>query len=69
MNDESGVPSSTERRGGERAPSGSAIALMLAGAAVAIVLGYLFLMKLIDISRQGDCLLAHRRDCATGEPQ
>jgi hypothetical protein len=69
MNDGSGLPSSTEKHGGERAPSGSTIALMLAGVAVAIVLGYLFLMKLIDISRQGDCLLAHRRDCATVEPR
>jgi len=31
---------------------------------VALVLGYLFLSKLIDISRQEDCILAHNKNCA-----
>jgi len=32
--------------------------------AVVCVAGYFFLMKLIDISRQEDCLMAGRRNCA-----
>jgi hypothetical protein len=34
------------------------------GGAVALVLGYLFLNKLVDISRQEDCMLAHNKNCA-----
>lgn len=37
--------------------------------AAALVLGYLLLNKLVDISREEDCALAHRRDCgATAAP-
>jgi hypothetical protein len=32
--------------------------------AVVCVGGYFLLMKLIDVSRQEDCLLAGRRNCA-----
>jgi hypothetical protein len=31
--------------------------------AIALVLGYLFLSKLVDISQEEDCALAHRRNC------
>jgi hypothetical protein len=30
---------------------------------IALVLGYLFLSKLVDISQEEDCALAHRRNC------
>lgn len=43
--------------------SNGVLALFLAGLAVALVLGYLFVNKLADISHQEDCVLAHRRNC------
>jgi hypothetical protein len=42
----------------------SVLAIFLAVLAVALVLGYLFLNKMVDISRQGDCMLAHRTNCS-----
>ena len=36
------------------------------GPRVALVLGYLFVNKLVDISSQEDCALAHRKNCAAG---
>ena len=33
---------------------------------IALVLGYLFLSKLVDISQEEDCALAHRRNCGAG---
>jgi hypothetical protein len=47
-----------------RSLSSGAIAVIFALIALACVGGYFFLMKLIDISRQEDCLLAGRRNCA-----
>lgn len=35
--------------------------------ALALVLGYLFLNKLVQISQEEDCGLAHRRNCAAVE--
>jgi hypothetical protein len=49
---------------GDPAPSAAAILAFFAVLAVACVGGYFFLMKLIDISRQEDCMLAGRRNCA-----
>jgi NADH:ubiquinone oxidoreductase subunit 3 (subunit A) len=43
------------------------LALFFAALAVALVLGYLFLNKLVDISRDEDCALAHRYDCGAVE--
>jgi hypothetical protein len=43
------------------------LAMFLAGLVVALVLGYLFLNKLVDISSEEDCALAHRRNCAATE--
>jgi hypothetical protein len=43
------------------------LAMFLAILAVALVLGYLFLNKMVDISRQEDCALAHRNNCAAPE--
>jgi hypothetical protein len=42
----------------------SVLAIFLAILAVALVLGYLFLNKMADISREEDCMLAHRTNCA-----
>jgi hypothetical protein len=43
------------------------LALFFAALAVALVLGYLFLNKLVDISREEDCALAHRYNCGAVE--
>ena len=55
-------------RGGDRnAPPpipGPVLALIFALVAVALVLGYLLLNKLADMSRDEDCGLAHRKNCA-----
>jgi len=70
MNDEITNPSPSGKPrggGGEQAPSPRAIMAFLAIIALACVGGYFLLMKLIDISRQEDCLLAHRRNCAAIE--
>jgi hypothetical protein len=42
---------------------GGVLAMIVAILAVALVLGYLFVNKLADISSQEDCVLAHRRNC------
>jgi hypothetical protein len=39
------------------------LAIILAILAVVLVLGYLFVNKMVDISHQEDCVLAHRRNC------
>ncbi len=43
------------------------LAMFVAALVVALVLGYLFLNKLVDISNQEDCMLAHRKGCAASE--
>jgi hypothetical protein len=43
------------------------LAVILVAVAAALVSGYLFLGKLIDISRQEDCMLAHNKTCAAIE--
>jgi hypothetical protein len=43
------------------------LAVILVAVAAALVFGYLFLSKLIDISRQEDCMLAHNKTCAAIE--
>jgi|HubBroStandDraft_4_1064222.scaffolds.fasta_scaffold407155_1 hypothetical protein len=47
--------------------SGRMLALFFAALAVALVVGYLFLNKLVDISREEDCALAHRYNCGAVE--
>jgi hypothetical protein len=42
----------------------SVLAIFLAILAVALVLGYLLLNKMADMSREEDCMLAHRANCA-----
>ena len=47
--------------------SNAMLAIILVAVVAALVLGYLFLNKLIDISRQEDCMLAHSKKCASIE--
>ena len=49
---------------GEQTLSPRAILAILIAIALVCVGGYFLLMKLIDVSRQEDCLLASRRNCA-----
>jgi hypothetical protein len=67
MDDETGNRSRSGKPrngGGEQAPSPRAIVAFLAIIALVCVGGYFLLIKLIDVSRQEDCLLAGRRNCA-----
>jgi hypothetical protein len=48
--------------------SGREILVIMTIIALAVVGGYFFVMKLIDVSQQDDCVLAHRRNCAPAEP-
>ena len=50
-----------------RPVSDRGVMIFFAMLAAALLLGYLFLNKLVDISREEDCVLAHRRDCAAIE--
>ena len=43
------------------------LAIVFAGLAIALVLGYLLLSKLLDISQEEDCALAHRYNCGAVE--
>jgi hypothetical protein len=67
MNDEprNRSPSREPRNGGgEQTLSPLAVFVVLTIIALACVGGYFLLMKLIDVSRQEDCLLAGGRNCA-----
>jgi hypothetical protein len=68
MNDESDIRSRSGRPQndgrGDPAPSGVAVLAFFLVIAVACVGGYFLLMKLIDMSRQEDCMLSGRRNCA-----
>jgi hypothetical protein len=46
-----------------RSVSTCELVLIFAALAVALVLGYLFLNKLVDMSQEEDCALAHRHNC------
>ena len=48
---------------GVRSIPDGVLAMMLALVAVALVLGYLLVNQLADMSHQEDCVLAHRRNC------
>ena len=56
-------PSSQGHDDSARPIPGGVLAMIVAILAVALVLGYLFVNKLADISNQEDCVLAHRRNC------
>ena len=41
--------------------------IVFGGLAAALVLGYLFVNKLVDMSQEEDCALAHRYNCGAVE--
>ena len=45
------------------------LAIVFGGLAVVLVLGYLLLNKLLDMSQEEDCALAHRYNCGAVEIQ
>lgn len=49
--------------------SNGAVAAIFATIAVLLVAGYLFVNKLVDISQEEDCALAHRHNCGASAPQ
>ena len=68
MKDESGPPAPSvepAHRGYDSRPiPDRLLAIFLAVLVVALVLGYLFVNKLAEISSEEDCALAHRKNCA-----
>ncbi len=58
---QSGKPDNNDS---EQTLSPHAILVILVVIALVCVGGYFLLMKLIDVSRQEDCMLAGRRNCA-----
>lgn len=68
MNDESGNRSRSgvpqNNSDDDQAPSTRAVLAFFMVMAVLCVGGYFLLMKLIDMSRQEDCMLSGRRNCA-----
>ncbi len=69
MKQEGGRPTSPIGPRGEAAShlSTRGLLIVLAALAVALVLGYLLLNKLIDMSQEEDCALAHRYNCGAVE--
>jgi hypothetical protein len=61
----SGEPSN--RSFDERPIPDAVLAIFLAVLAAALVLGYLLLNKMVEISHQEDCMLGHRGNCAASE--
>ena len=61
--------SSTEplKPGNQGYVSNRGLVIVFAPLAAALVLGYLLLDKLVDISREEDCALAHRYNCSAVE--
>ncbi len=47
--------------------SDRSLALIFVALAAALVLGYLLLSKLADMSQEEDCALAHRKSCGASE--
>ena len=72
MTQEGGQPTpraepSTPRTETPQYLSSRGLAIVFGGLAVALVLGYLLLNKLLDISQEEDCALAHRYNCGAVE--
>jgi hypothetical protein len=64
----SAIPGDPARRDDHLRPvSNRGLAVFMALLVLALVLGYLFLNKLVQISQDEDCGLAHRRNCGTVE--
>ena len=72
MNEETGPPA-TPIAPAPRTPEAAqhlstrGLVIVFATLAVALVLGYLLLNKLIDISQEEDCALGHRYNCGAVE--
>jgi hypothetical protein len=56
-------PSNHSDDDGSRSIPNGVLAMILVILAVVLVLGYLFVNKMADISHQEDCALAHRNNC------
>jgi hypothetical protein len=72
MMKQEGQPASPREPGKPGAEAGQylstrGLAIVFAGLAIALVLGYLLLSKLLDISQEEDCALAHRYNCGAVE--
>jgi hypothetical protein len=52
---------------GEPSLSTRGLVMVFAAVAIALVLGYLLLNKLVDISQKEDCALARRYNCGSVE--
>ena len=64
------TPSSAPPRiGDEGSPplSSRGLAIVFGALAIALVVGYLFVNKLVDMSQEEDCALAHRYNCGAVE--
>jgi hypothetical protein len=69
MTKQPGQPPAPGKPDGEAAQylSTRGLAIVFAGLAIALVLGYLLLNKLIDMSQEEDCALGHRYSCGAVE--
>jgi len=65
MKEESGRPPPPGEPGQYLSTRG--LVIVFAALAIALVAGYLLLNKLIDISQEEDCALAHRYNCGAVE--
>jgi hypothetical protein len=63
----SGKPLKPGSNEGSRPVTNAMLLIFIAALATALVLGYLLLNKLVDISRQEDCMLSRSRNCAAIE--
>jgi hypothetical protein len=66
MNQEHGQPPANPSRPGQESSqhlSTRGLFIVFAGLAAALVLGYLLVNKLVDMSQEEDCALAHRYNC------
>ena len=71
MADESNKPGSSGQHDGgendERSLSTAGVAIVLTIVVLVCIGGYFLVMKLIDVSRQEECLMAGRRNCFPAE--
>ena len=63
----SGAPADRGLHEEPRPVSNQTLAVFFAALAAALVLGYIFLNKLADISREEDCMLSRAKNCAATE--